>query len=398
VPVLSSRSIRGVRLLVPLLGIVLVMAACAPVEDGGASPTEGATSVPVDDAAPGVPPDVDTSVSIVSISEVYFDTFDGGNVPLSESSPELRRRLLDAIPPIDAPVYGDNAAGDWLVPDDLVVGYVAGEQAYAYPFKILNFHEIVNDVIDDIPVLISYCPLCGSAVVYDRRLNGDVLQFGNTSALYESDLVMVDRGTGSYWWQVAGTAIVGSLSGAELEPLPSSVSTWEDWVATYPDTLVLTRETGFDRPYDRDVFSNYADSIDDGFFVFPVGEAALDTRLAASALVVGVRVGDVMRAYLVEGLVDPINDSIDGTPVAVFPTTSGVVVFSPTIEDTILEFQRNGGDIVDTATGSIWSVAGVATSGPMEGTALAAMSTRTTFWFAMVGAFPQVELYAGAAG
>ncbi len=93
-----------------------------------------------------------------------------------------------------------------------------------------------------------YCPLCRSGIVYDRRLGGEVLSFGNTSALYESDLVMVDRGTGSYWWQVAGTAIVGPLTGAALEPLPSTVSTWEDWIELYPDTLLLSRDTGHERP------------------------------------------------------------------------------------------------------------------------------------------------------
>ncbi|MEA2002108.1 MAG: DUF3179 domain-containing protein, partial [Actinomycetota bacterium] len=339
----ASRS-RNTGLLISLLGFVLVVAACASVEDSGVPPSGAAApeSVPIEDAPVTDPPDIDTSVSAVPIADVYFDTFDGGAVPLSESTPELRRRLLDAIPPIDAPVYGNVATGDWLLPDDLVLGYVGGDQAYAYPFKILNFHEIVNDVIDGVPVLVSYCPLCGSAIVYDRRLDGDVLSFGNTSALYESDLVMVDRATGSYWWQVAGTAIVGPLSGAALEPFPSAVATWDDWVTTHPDTLVLTQDTGFDRPYTRDVFSTYSEIIDDGQFFFPVGEAALDSRLRASALVVGVAVGEEMRAYPVEGLVDPINDTIDDAPVVVFPTSSGAAVFSPRADDTILVFERLG--------------------------------------------------------
>lgn len=144
----------------------------------------------------GAPPDVDLSAHTVPLDEIYFDTFDGGAVPLSESTSELRARLLHAIPPIDDPIYDDVTAGDWLNPDDPVLGYVAGGQAYAYPFKILNYHEIVNDVLDGSPVLISFCPLCRSAIVYDRRVDGEVLSFGNTSALYESDMVMVDRGTG----------------------------------------------------------------------------------------------------------------------------------------------------------------------------------------------------------
>ena len=239
--------------------------------------------------------------------------------------------MLDAIPPIDRPVYGDASAGDWLAPDDLVLGYLAGGQAYAYPFKILNYHEIVNDDLGGVPVLISYCPLCRSAIVYDRRVDGDVLSFGNTSALYESDLVMVDRTTGSYWWQVAGTAIVGPLTDAALEPLPSVVATWTDWASLHPETLVLTRATGFSRPYERDAFAGYADIIDSGRFPFPVGEAARDARLRPSALVVGVVINEVARAYPVENLIDPINDEVGGNEIVVFPTEGGATVFGAVV-------------------------------------------------------------------
>ncbi len=344
---------------------------------------------------PARPPDVDLSVHSVPLDQVYFDTFDGGSVPLSESTPELRERLLDVIPPIDRPVYGDVSAGDWLAPTDPVLGYVAGGQAYAYPFKILNFHEIVNDELDGLPVLISYCPLCRSAIVYDRRVGGDVLSFGNTSALYESDLVMVDRSTGSYWWQVAGTAIVGPLTGARLELLPSAVATWADWASQYPETLVLTRDTVYTRPYERDAFAGYAEIIDSGRFAFPVGEAAGDTRLQPSALVVGVVLAEVARAYPVDNLNDPINDEVGGEPIAVFPTEGGATVFSAVVSGETLQVQRRGPDFVDAETGSVWTIAGVAVSGPYEGTALRPIPSRTTFWFAFVGAFPDVQVHTG---
>ena len=342
-----------------------------------------------------MPPDVDLSIHSVPLNEIYFDTFDGGSVPLSDSTPELRLRLLDAIPPIDQPVYGDASAGDWLAPDDLVLGYVAGGQAYAYPFKILNYHEIVNDNLDGVPVLISYCPLCRSAIVYDRRVDGDVLSFGNTSALYESDLVMVDRTTGSYWWQVAGTAIVGPLTDASLEPLPSVVATWTDWASLHPGTLVLTRATGFSRPYERDAFAGYADIIDSGRFPFPVGEAAQDARLRASALVVGVVINEVARAYPVENLIDPINDEVGGNEIVVFPTEGGATVFGAIVDDETLRFELRNGDFVDVETGSVWTSSGVAVSGARQGATLTPFPSRTTFWFAFVGAFPDVELHSG---
>ena len=101
--------------------------------------------------------------------------------------------------------------------DDLVLGYESGDEAFAYPINILNFHEMVNDVIGGDPVLIIYCPLCVSGVVFSRAVDGQTLTFGNTSALYQSDLVMYDHQTGTYWFQVAGEAVVGTMTGSRLD-------------------------------------------------------------------------------------------------------------------------------------------------------------------------------------
>ena len=398
------------RLVTAAAVMTLLGAACAGAT-GETSPTSSSspnTAPGVQPIEPGpdvqppivvepgqVPPEVDLTIHSVPLDEVYFDTFDGGSVPLSVSTPELRSRLLDAIPPIDRPVYGPASDGSWLAPDDLVLGYVTGGRAYAYPFKILNYHEIVNDELDGVPVLISYCPLCRSAIVYDRRAGGHVLSFGNTSALYESDLVMVDRNTGSYWWQVAGTAIVGPLTGTELVALPSEVATWAGWTSRYPDTLVLSRETGYERPYERDAFATYADVLDAGRFPFPVGEAARDPRLAASALVVGVVLGGDARVYPIDGLTDPINDEVGGEPVVVFPTDGGATVYRAVHDGRTMVFQRRGSAYVDAGTGSVWAADGAAVSGPLAGEQLQAIPTRTAFWFAFVGAFPDARIWSG---
>ncbi len=398
---------RSLERVAPVVLLGLLAAACgggsssetpAGLSTSTSSTSTIAATAPVE--RPGVgrlsrPPDVDLSIHDVPLTDVYFDTFDGGTVPLSESTRQLREALLDAILPIDRPIYGDASAGDWLVPSDLVLGYLAGDQAYAYPFKILNFHEIVNDELDGVPVLITYCPLCGSGIVYERRVAGEVLSFGNTSALYESDLVMVDRNTGSYWWQVAGKAIVGTLTGTALEPLPSVVATWSDWMSLHPDTLILTRDTGRPAPYEQDSFATYADFLDSGRFPFPVGEAARDGRLPPSAQVVGVTVNGVTRAYPVEGLVQPLNDEVGGEPIVIIPTEGGAAVFSADLGGQILEFQREESGFVDIQSGSTWSSGGVAVSGTLEGSKLMPIPNRTTFWFAFVGAFPDVQVFDG---
>jgi hypothetical protein len=134
--------------------------------------------------APSEVPDVDVTMHSVPLDQVYFDTFQPVNraVPLSQAPPELIEQLLDAIPPIHKPKYEPAAGATWLDDEDVVIGYVAGDRAWAYPLRILNFHEIVNDTLNGEPVLISYCPLCYSGIAYSRRLGDDVLTFGNTSA------------------------------------------------------------------------------------------------------------------------------------------------------------------------------------------------------------------------
>ena len=217
-----------------------------PIPTVGSQPVADASSSPIPSNAPegssvlrtpiGPPPAVDTSISVVPIEDVVFDTFRGGFMRLSDADSKSIERLRDVIKPIYEPKYDPVEKGDWLSDSDLVLGYVGPDSgnAFAYPVKMLNLHEIVNDVIDGTPVLISYCPLCASGVVYDRRLGEDVLLFGNTSALYQSDLVMYDHQTGSYWFQVLGEAIVGPLSGQRLTMLPSVTAEWGRWKQLYP--------------------------------------------------------------------------------------------------------------------------------------------------------------------
>lgn len=278
----------------------------------------------------------------------------------------------------------------------MVLGYEGGEQAYAYPIKILNFHEIVNDRIGGVPVLLSYCPLCRSGVVYDRRMADHLLTFGNTSALYESDLVMYDRETNSYWWQVAGLAIVGTLAGERLTPLPSVTTTWGEWRELHPDTLVLTRDTGYGRPYDRDPFVGYADLVDAGRFPFPVSETAADPRLDPSEVVLGVAIGDEHVVFPLGLWGDAsVQATIGGRPVVVFSRAEGPSgnAFSPLVEGRPLTFSYQQGAFVDRETGTRWNLAGEGIEGPLAGDRLEALPSRTTFWFAYVAAFPGVAVH-----
>lgn len=397
------------RLTLSILLIVtaaLLVAACGGTDnstasglaDGGSN--SGSEEVAIEfvpdlDAVPGV----DTSKASVPLEDVVFDTFDGNFVQLKLSTDDLRRSLRDAIRPIYNPLYGDADDLPWLNDTDLVLGYVGEEESFAYPIRLMNFRELVNDEIDGIPVLISYCPLCASGVVYDRRLDdGEALVFGNTSALFESDLVMFDDGTGSYWFQVGGQAIVGDLTGARLDALPSTVATWGDWLADHPDTRVLIgdgEERFAHRSPPSDLFGPYAEQLDRGIFPFPVNEDKLDARLRASEIVVVVEVGDAARAYP-PGLIGDlaVNDQLAGRPIVVFSRQSGFAsAYEAAVEGRSLTFRIIGQGIVDEETETRWDFSGQAVSGELEGAQLEPLPSRRGFWFSLAGASPGLEVY-----
>jgi len=379
---------RG-KILIAAAAGALVAVACAGGGDDAGNDSAGAGRNTI--------AGIDLSRHSVPLADVHFDTFDGGSVPLSEIAEDRVLSLVDAIPPIDEPRYEKASGGDWLEGDDLVIGYIGTKGgAWAFPVKILNFHEIVNDELDGTPVLISYCPLCRSAVVYDRRLEGRELTFGNSSALYESDLVMLDRETSSYWWQVAGEAIVGTLTGARLTTLPSTTATWAQWLEEHPETMVLSRKTGFARSYERDVFAGYRDQVNDERFAFPVSAEALDGRLAPGDEVLGLSVGGVNRAYSARALGNAaVNDSLGGEEIVVFTTENGpaAAAYLANAGGGKLSFSYADGGYRDEDTGSLWNLSGEAVSGPLQGATLEPLPGRYTFWFAYIAAFPDADVH-----
>jgi hypothetical protein len=341
---------------------------------------------------------VDTSIASVPLSEVVFDTFRGGFIRLSEATDANIESLRDLIQPIYVPIYDSVNEGDWMSDGDMVIGFTSRSGAFAYPVKMLNLHELVNDVIDGEPILVTYCPLCVSGVVYSRRLDDQVLLFGNTSALFESDLVMYDHETGSYWYQTLGEAIVGPLTGSRLTLLPAITVPWGEWKGLHPDTSVLSRDLGlipstFGNPYDRDPFAGYDSAVNRGDFIFPVDKGKQDSRLRLGDRVLAVQVGDTHRAYLLTGRPDEaINDEVAGVEVFVSEDGPSGSAYSRRAAGQTLTFRSDGAIIVDEESGSTWNFGGRAISGPLSGTQLDAVPSRTSFWFSLVALLPDVEL------
>lgn len=183
----------------------------------------------------------------------------------------------DGIPPIDNPTFSSVSEAEHLEPLEPVMALTHKGETRAYPLRVMTFHEIVNDVVGGDPVAVTYCPLCNAAIVFDRTVDGDVLDFGTTGKLRKSDLVMYDRTTDSWWQQFSGEAIAGSYAGTELTMLPSQLMSWERFAEAHPDALVLDDPTQFRRPYGVNPYGGY-DSLDRPFLYsgpFPDGIAPL---------------------------------------------------------------------------------------------------------------------------
>ncbi|TRX59406.1 DUF3179 domain-containing protein [Fulvivirga sp. M361] len=163
----------------------------------------------------------------------------------------------DGIPAINHPRFESASNATFIKPNDLIIGVEINGIAKAYPIKILNWHEIVNDEISTRPVVITYCALCRSGLVFNACVKGRAYTFGVSGLLYNSDVLLYDRETQSLWSQLIGASVAGTNSGKALEVITSQMVTWAEWKEQYPKTLVLSTETGYVRNYDHSPYSAY---------------------------------------------------------------------------------------------------------------------------------------------
>ena len=173
----------------------------------------------------------------------------------------------DGIPAIDRPTFVAARDATDLRPNDMVLAIVRNGIAKAYPIRILNWHEVVNDRFGADDIVITFCPLCGSGVAFESKAGGRALRFGVSGLLYNSDVLLYDRETHSLWSQIRAQAVAGPLKGGRLAAVPVLHTTWADWRARHRDSLVLSQKTGFSRDYDGDPYAGYEKSAE---LIFPV--------------------------------------------------------------------------------------------------------------------------------
>ncbi len=343
---------------------------------------------------------------IANSSDWTSTDFSKHSVPLGEFLSGGPRK--DGIRSLDNPPFISIEEGnESFVDNEPVIAFSINGDARAYPLGILTQHEIANDVVGGVPVAVTFCPLCNSAIVYKSELDGVVYEFGVSGVLRNSDLVMYDRTTDSWWQQFTGEAIVGELTGALLDVVPSSLVSWADYKDTYPDGLVMSTETGFGRNYGLNPYVGY-DS-DNSPFLF---RSAPDPRLGPVERVVALDINGDAIAYTYAALEDErvIHDTVGGEDVVVFfglGTASALDartisesrdvgaagVFRPVADGQPLTFSSDGDDIIDDQTGSRWNLLGLATDGELAGAQLELVPHANHFWFSWAAFKPDTRIH-----
>jgi len=262
----------------------------------------------------------------------------------------------DGIPAINEPVFIAAEKARFIDGDDRVMGVVINGHPRAYPIAILNWHELVNDRVGDQHFTVSYCPLCGTGMVFATNVQDVALVFGVSGLLYNSDMLLYDRNTLSLWSQILGEAISGPLVGTSLPQLPARHTSWRQWQSEHPETKVLSRDTGFRRDYGRSPYRGYEKS---RRLYFEVANNAPDTY-HRKALVMGVSVDGTHKAYPFEEL-----------------ARNGEARFIDTVNGQRLEIHW------DEASRSAWAVSRDGDDYP----------TTTGFWFAWYAFFPETQVY-----
>ena len=314
----------------------------------------------------------------------------------------------DGIPAIDDPTFEPvAAAAQWLSERDPVIVFAQAGDVRAYPLAILIWHEIVNDVVGGRPVAVTFCPLCNASIVFEREFQSQVLDFGTTGKLRNSDLIMYDRQTETWWQQFTGEGIVGQFAGAQLNFLPSQVISFADFAAEFPDGQVLVRPA-LNRSYGANPYSGYDTSPRPFLF-----SGEVDARLPATERVAGVVLPGLVKAYPFTRVAQTgvINDAAGGLPLVVLHKVGtasaldagaisagrdvgSVAVFDRRHDGRTLTFIANGdGTFTDNATGSTWNILGQAVAGELSGAQLTPLLAFDHFWFAWAAFHPETELY-----
>ena len=321
---------------------------------------------------------------------------------------------IDGIPPIDSPQYLKPAEATYIESNEPVVSIEVNGDARAFPIKVLMSHEIVNTEIGGIPVTVTYCPLCNSALAYDRRVGDRVLDFGVSGTLYNSALIMYDRPTGSLWGHFTGEGFVGHYAGLQLSLIPTQTLSFGEFTAAMGDAMVLSNESEHGiRAYSRNPYIGEDPSPGTSGMLF---RGTVDERLPRKERVVGIfdyggsaiaipfEVLNERRVVVLDkdsknGLVvfyiDGLSSPLDTSNISQGRDVGQTGVFKPAVNGQELTFknQPDGEIFTDDQTGSTWNILGRAIDGELDGAVLEPVAHLDAFWFAWAAYRPDTKIY-----
>lgn len=317
---------------------------------------------------------------------------------------------VDAIPALDNPKMITAAEADYLLAEEPVFGVALNGDARAYPLRILDWHEMANDVVGRVPVSLAYCTLCGAAIAYNgRAADGPAYTFGSSGFLFRSNKLMYDRQTRTLWNQLTGEPVVGRLaaSGIRLALVPVVLTSWEDWRDQHPDTLVLSPETGYERFYLPG--AAYGDYFASGDTMFPVWQRS--EQLADKERIYALRVDGTPKAYPLALLVEEgvVNDTVGETNVVLVAARGRVTVNGESIRSGSVTYDAGGevraflrgaetftagasADELLDARGGIWRVTEEALLSE-DGEVAMRLSGHLAYWFGWFAFFPHTLVY-----
>ena len=316
----------------------------------------------------------------------------------------------DGIQSIDDPDFETiSQASEWLSNNEPVIAFIVNDKAKAYPLQILMYHEIVNDQLEDKKITVTYCPLCNAAMVFSRTHSEGDYEFGITGKVYASNMVMYDRQSESWWLQFTGEAVVGVHTGKQLELLPSQIVSFEHFKNSYPNGLVLSKNTGFNKKYGVNPYTHYdSRTIPIGWFF----RKPFDTRLPAMERVLGISISDDALALpfsklnskpLIQLDIGTENilviskpgmaSSMDKRLIHESKNILAAAAYSRVVDDVALDFEITQGVIKDTQTGSTWNMFGVAEQGELAGTRLQKIDKGVYFAFVWLDFYPESVIF-----
>ena len=348
----------------------------------------------------------DRSNKLKSLTYTWNTNWNKHSIPYSELLSGGPAR--DGIPAIYNPKFTSiKKASSWIKNKEPLIFVKINNQTKAYPLQVLIWHEIVNDSLDNQKILVTFCPLCNASIVFSRIINEKEYTFGTSGLLRHSDLVMYDKQSESLWQQFTGNAIVGDMLGFRLKALVSSIISFEDIKRFYPNTKILSKDTGYNRDYGKNPYSGYDDISSNPFLL----DTKVNDKLPAMRRVATIEINDKTKAYSYKILKNKkvINDVFENKKLVLFykkevlsvlddsqiknsQKVGSSSIYESTIDGLNLEFYYDNG-FFDIQTKSQWNIFGQAIVGPLKGKQLKQIVFGSHFWFAWAVFKPDTVIY-----